>query len=530
METLQPVTEELARPTPASGEGKEGDEPGAGEAGTEQRVLMLARVGQDEALAERALSKAGYELVVGRDGERLAAEIDAGAGALIVTAEALTPEHLGHLLDALERQPPWSDLPVLALPQEESASARWTAQAMERLGNVIVLERPLKNASLVSSVKSALRDRSRQYRFRDMLSRLDEVERQRHQFLVDLGHEVRNPLAVIRTSLSLLGELGGEGDDKRRRQPIELIERQTEQLSRLIDDLLQVTRFNVGRLALRRTATDLAEVVESTLDNFSLLAKAGGGSLDLEIDEGEVPVSADPVSLEQMIFHLVRGAIRDTRPGERASLAVRAEENHAVLTVTAGDGSDGAGGGEGNGGGEGGLAQSMPIVRNLAELHGGQVEIRHEGGRREVEVRLPRRAEGGKKRRPRKRRKGESLSVLVVEDSPDGREGLTTLLELKSFKVTSAGSGKEALAKVDKAKPEVALVDIGLPDMDGYEVARELRRRFDSQLTLIALTGYGQPDDRRKALEAGFDLHLVKPVDPQQLFDLLGDIAAGPEG
>jgi CheY-like chemotaxis protein/signal transduction histidine kinase len=525
METLQPVTDELARPTPPDPEAGDADRGGGGE-GKEQRVLMLARVGQDEALAERALSKAGYELVVGRDGERLAAEIDAGAGALIVTAEALTPEHLGHLLDALDRQPPWSDLPVLALPQEESASARWTAQAMERLGNVIVLERPLKNAMLVSSVKSALRDRARQYRFRDMLSRLDEVERQRHQFLVDLGHEVRNPLAVIRTSLSLLGELDGEPSDKRRRQPIELIERQTEQLSRLIDDLLQVTRFNVGRLALARTATDLAEVVESTLDNFSLLAKAGGGGLDLELDEGEVPVSADPVSLEQMIFHLVRGAVRDTRPGERARLAVRAEENHAVLTVTAGDGSDGSGGGEV----KSELAQSMPIVRNLAELHGGQVEIRHQEGRRVVEVRLPRRAEGGKKRRPRKRRKGESLSVLVVEDSPDGREGLTTLLELKSYTVTSAGSGKEALAKVDKAKPEVALVDIGLPDMDGYEVARELRRRFDTQLTLIALTGYGQPDDRRKALEAGFDLHLVKPVDPQQLFDLLGDIAAGPDG
>ena len=519
METLQPVSEELATPTSATAR-EEG-----GEGGNEQRVLMLARVGQDEALAERALSKAGYELVVGRDGERLAAEIDAGAGALIVTAEALTPEHLGHLLDALERQPPWSDLPVLALPQEESASARWTAQAMERLGNVIVLERPLKNAMLVSSVKSALRDRARQYRFRDMLSRLDEVERQRHQFLVDLGHEVRNPLAVIRTSLSLLRELDGEPAEKQRQQPIERIERQTEQLSRLIDDLLQVTRFNVGRLALKRTATDLAEVVESTLDNFSLLAKAGGGSLDLEIDEGEVPVSADPMSLEQMIFHLVRGAIRDTRPGERARLVVQAAENHAVLTVTAGDGSDASGGGEG----DSELAQSMPIVRNLAELHGGQVEIRHQEGRREVEVRLPRRAEPGKKRKPRKRGKGETLSVLVVEDSPDGREGLTTLLELKKYKVTSAGSGKEALDKVDKAKPEVALVDIGLPDMDGYEVARELRRRFDTQVTLIALTGYGQPDDRRKALEAGFDLHLVKPVDPQQLFDLLGDIAAGPE-
>jgi CheY-like chemotaxis protein len=356
-----------------------------------------------------------------------------------------------------------------------------------------------------------------------MLSRLEEVERRRQQFLVDLGHEVRNPLAVIGTALSLLRELDGDGAAKRR-QPVELIERQTEQLSRLIDDLLQVTRLNVGQLALRRSATDLAEVVESTLANFSLLAKAGGGELELDIEAGEVPVSADPVSLEQMIFHLVRGAVRDTRPGDHARLEVRAEENHAVLRVVAGDGSaeDGEGDSE--------LAGSLPIVRNLAELHGGRVESSLEEGRREVEVRLPRRARPGRKRRSRKRGQKGALSVLVVEDSPDGREGLTALLELRHFSVTSAGSGKEALAKVDEAKPDAALVDIGLPDMDGYEVARQLRQRFDSQITLIALTGYGQPDDRRKALEAGFDLHLVKPVDPQQLFDLLADIAAGPEG
>lgn len=517
METLEPVTDRTTSPAPATAEAE------AGEAATpagEERVLMLARVGQDEALAERALAKIGHELAIHRDGESIAAEIEAGAGALIVSSDALTPEHLGHLIDALERQPPWSDLPVLALPQEDSASARWTAQAMERLGNVIVLERPLRNAMLVSAVKSALRDRRRQYRFREMMSRLDEVERRRQKFLVDLGHEVRNPLAVIRTALGLLREL--DGDEARRRQPIELIERQSEQLSRLIDDLLQVTRLNVGRLALQRTTTDLVEVVETTLASFSMLANAGGGELDIEVDAGEVPVSADPVALEQMIFHLVRGAVRDTRPGERARLAVHAEENHAVLAVTAGAG--------GAGEGESELAQSLPIVRNLAELHGGRVEVRHDGTVREVEVRLPRRAHAGVRRRVKKRRPGAPLSVLVVEDSPDGREGLTTLLELKSFKVTSAGSGKEALAKVDQARPEVALVDIGLPDMDGYEVARELRRRFNSQLTLIALTGYGQPDDRRRALEAGFDLHLVKPVDPQQLFDLLGDIAAGPEG
>jgi CheY-like chemotaxis protein len=494
------------------------------------RLLMLARVGLDEATAEKVLPKAGYELLIRRTGEEIAAEIEHGAGALVVSSEALTPEHLGHVLEALRLQPPWSDLPVIALPQEDSASARWTSQAMERLGNVILLERPVRNSMLLSAVKSALRDRGRQYRFRELLSRLEEVERRRNDFLVELGHEVRNPLGVIRTALSLLRELDDDGDPARREQPLELIGRQTDQLSRMVDDLLQVSRFNVGKLALQRTTTDLSEVVEATLHRFSLLAKSGGGELELDLEQAELPVQADPVSLEQLIFHLVRAALRDTPAGGRARLTVAADDGNAVLAVAAGAAPAGAPAEVSD---RSELTQSLPIVRNLAELHGGRVEVLDGAAGRQVVVRLPRR-QAGVAHRPRRRRsaapKGDQpLSVLVVEDSPDGREGLESLLELKHFKVTTAANGEEALAKVGTTRPDVAVVDIGLPDMDGYEVARRLRERFDGSLTLIALTGYGQPDDRRRALEAGFDLHLVKPVDPEQLFDLFADLAAAPD-
>ena len=510
------------RPAPAGAGGVAAVPHAAGEA--EVRVLMLARVGLDEALAERALPGAGIELEIRRSGEEIAAEMENGAGALMVSSEALTPEHLGHLLDSLQHQPPWSDLPVIGLPQEDSASARWTAQAMERLGNVIVLERPVRNSTLVSAVKSALRDRGRQYRFRELMSRLEEVEQRRNAFLVELGHEVRNPLGVIRTALSLLRELDGD-DPGRREQPLELIARQTDQLSRMVDDLLQMSRFNIGKLALQRSSTDLSEVVESTLHRFSLLAKAGGGDLELDLAPVELPVRADPVSLEQMIFHLVRGALRDTGPGGRARLSVGAEDDSAVLTVAAG--ASPAGDGE-DAGETSELAQSLPIVRNLAELHGGRVEMSDGGGGRQVVVRLSRHRPGATRRRGRRRGRAAQrpLSVLVVEDSPDGREGLRSLLEFKHFKVTTAADGAEALERAEATRPDVAVVDIGLPDMDGYEVARLLREGRDGGLTLIALTGYGQPDDRRRALEAGFDLHLVKPVDPEQLFDLFADLAA----
>ena len=500
--------------------------PGAGTSpageGAEGRVLMLARVGLDEALAEKVLTKAGIELLVRRGGDEIAELLAGGAGALIVSAEALNPTSLRQLLDALADQPPWSDLPILALPQEESASSRWTTGAMERLGNVIFLERPVRNSTLLSAVRSALRDRKRQYRFRAMLSRLERVERKRSEFLVELGHEVRNPLNVVRNAASILRELGDGGPSEDRERALELIERQTTQLSRMVDDLLNVSRFNLGQIALERRTVDLGAVVRETLERFSLTAKAEGEELGLDLDADEVPVQADRESLEQVIFHLVRAAIRDAPAGGKVRLEVAADGPRATLTVRAAAGEDTPA-----------LDQALPIVRNLLELHGGRVEGRRDDDETVVVASLPRRAveRGGRRHREAAgapARDGGPLSVLVVEDSSDGREGLRQLLELKSYRVRMAADGGEALDAVREERPDVALVDIGLPDMDGYEVARRLRAEEDGgePLPLIALTGYGQPDDRREALEAGFDLHLVKPVDPDQLFGLLADLAA----
>jgi len=500
--------------------------PGAGTSpageGAEGRVLMLARVGLDEALAEKVLTKAGIELLVRRGGDEIAELLAGGAGALIVSAEALNPTSLRQLLDALADQPPWSDLPILALPQEESASSRWTTGAMERLGNVIFLERPVRNSTLLSAVRSALRDRKRQYRFRAMLSRLERVERKRSEFLVELGHEVRNPLNVVRNAASILRELGDGGPSEDRERALELIERQTTQLSRMVDDLLNVSRFNLGQIALERRTVDLGAVVRETLERFSLTAKAEGEELGLDLDADEVPVQADRESLEQVIFHLVRAAIRDAPAGGKVRLEVAADGPRATLTVRAAAGEDTPA-----------LDQALPIVRNLLELHGGRVEGRRDDAETVVVASLPRRAveRGGRRHREAAgapARDGGPLSVLVVEDSSDGREGLRQLLELKSYRVRMAADGGEALDAVREERPDVALVDIGLPDMDGYEVARRLRAEEDGgePLPLIALTGYGQPDDRREALEAGFDLHLVKPVDPDQLFGLLADLAA----
>ncbi|HEX2251920.1 MAG TPA: response regulator [Thermoanaerobaculia bacterium] len=510
-------------------------------ASTEGRVLMLAKSGLAEAVAEKVLGREGIELVVRRTGAEAAAELARGAAVLIVGAEAITPDNLTPLLDFVESQPPWSDLPVIALPVEDRASGRWSRRAIERLGNVIFVETPVRDALLLSAVRSARRDRERQYRFRRLLSRLDELERQRSEFMVGLGHEVRNPLGVIRTSLSVLRELddnansqnrapAGKGRGKKgpaakgrpatadtpeRGQPIDKIERQVEHLSRLLDEVLRVSRFSLGQLALERRTVDLGEVVRDAVDRLSLAEQAAAAGCELAIEAGEAPVQADPGSMEQILYHLVRSALREAQEGRRVTVVTSTENDQAVLRVRGEDG-------EPVDGGIPAEVQSLPIVRNLVELHGGTVEVEPGPGFAAV-ARLPRRGVQGARRPARPRRGGESLSVLVVEDSDDAREALQQLLELHDFRVTAAADGGQALARMGEAAPDVALVDIGLPDMEGYELARRLRE-VDGDLPLIAMTGYGQPEDRRRALDSGFDLHLVKPVDPEQLFDLLSGI------
>ena len=520
----------------------------------EERVLILAPAGRDAALACQVLGSAGLPCAACADGPGLCREIEAGAGAVILSEEALSGWMVHGLRALLERQEPWSDLPLILVVDGGDSSDKALA-TLAPCSNATILERPVRINTLVSAAQSSLRARRRQYEVRDLLHGQAETDRRKDEFLAMLGHELRNPLAAIRNAVFILRELEAQEPRAfaaslqgqramrliaRQRQ---VIERQAGNLARMVDDLLDVSRVTLGKIRLDLQTVDLREAVERCLSELGMAALAASHGLELGVDAESVAVEGDPVRLEQVICNLLQNSVKYTPRGGRLSVSVRAEAAMGVVRV--------ADSGIGIPAdmlphifepftqvessrlhSEGGLGLGLPLVRGLVLLHGGRVEARSGGPGRgsEFMVSLPRKPEAASRLEPRaggaSRRAGGSLSVLIVEDNRDGRESLRELLEIWGHRVAVAENGATGLEQVFARRPDVALVDIGLPEMDGNEVARRVRAVLEPErIALIAMTGYGQPEDRRRALEAGFDTYLVKPVDPGDIGRLLDEIS-----
>jgi signal transduction histidine kinase/ActR/RegA family two-component response regulator len=509
----------------------------------EQRVVVLAPTGRDAVLACQLLSSMEVPGVPCAGAAELFAEIAAGAGAVVLADEALHPEVMEGLLAVLEQQPPWSDLPLIVFTRSGESSER-VLEALVPLGNATILERPVRLSTLVSAVKAALRARRRQYEVRDLLARQADADRRKDEFLAMLGHELRNPMAAIRNALWVLDEVGSQ--DEREVRQREIILRQTRHLVRMVDDLLDVSRVTLGKISLQRRPVDLRDVAERCLSELGMKSLARANDLDLAVETRTALVMGDPVRLEQVVCNLLQNAIKYTPRGGRLWISVDTEEAEAVFRVR----DTGVGLSPGmlqtifepfaqvessRQRSEGGLGLGLPLVRSLVEMHGGRVEARSDGLGKGTEliVRFPLLSKD--RRKPSSRRApptgtftlvkpAAGLHVLVIEDNEDGRESLRELLEIWGHQVSVAGSGPEGVEMAFSIRPEVALIDIGLPGMDGHEVARRIRSLLGAgEISLIAMTGYGQPEDRRRALQAGFDRYLVKPVDPAVLSQLLSE-------
>jgi signal transduction histidine kinase/CheY-like chemotaxis protein len=519
-------------------------DPGRERERREERVLILAPTGRDSTLACQVLGAAGLDCGSCADGGSLYREIEAGAGTVILAEEALTGWMVRALLAMVENQEPWSDLPLVIIVDGGDASEKVLA-TLAPLTNATILERPVRVNTLVSAVQSSLRARRRQYEVRDLLRGQAETDRRKDEFLAMLGHELRNPLAAIRNSLFILEQAGPQEPGPERQRQV--IERQTGNLVRMVDDLLDVSRVTLGKIRLDMQTVDLSEAVGRCLSELGMAALAESHDLALAVETERVLVEGDPVRLEQVVCNLVQNAVKYTPRGGRLTISVRTEAAMGVVRV------------KDTGIGipqamlphifepftqiessrlrsEGGLGLGLPLVRGLVLLHGGQVEARSPGPGSGSEFvvslpltpaaarprRLPRGADDGVSRRPA----AGGLRVLVVEDNLDGRESLRELLEMWGYEVDLAATGTQGLEKALAAPPDAALIDIGLPEMDGNEVARRIRAALDAdRIALIAMTGYGQPEDRRRALAAGFDTYLVKPVDPADLSRLLAEIS-----
>jgi signal transduction histidine kinase len=493
-------------------------------------VLILAPFGRDAPLAARTLRDVAPSKICA-DIDELCKEL-ATASAVLLAEEALKPASLRTLTTALRTQPGWSDLPVIVFTRTRgSASAyRRNVEELAQLGNVTELERPVHPITLISAVRAAIRARHRQYQMRELIAQMEAALQQRDEFLAILGHELRNPLGAIANAVELSGRRDPDGPDE-----LAMIKRQVKVLSRLVNDLLDVSRVTSGKISLLRERIDVVELVERLVHEAAPEARRSQVHLSVSSDPGPLYIVGDQVRLEQVFNNLLGNALKYTPARGRVEVVIAHEDDEVVVRVrdsgvgipedalpyifdlfTQADMTiDRA---------RGGMGIGLTLVRSLAQLHGGTVRATSAGPGKgsEFTVALPLTEEGvATAARPPAPQTVGGRRVLLIEDNSDNRTSLKELLEELGHVVEVARTGVEGVELALASLPEVALVDIGLPELDGYQVAQRVRSALGARIRLIALTGYGQPEDIRRARAAGFDAHLVKPVDLDHLERLL---------
>jgi len=370
---------------------------------------------------------------------------------------------------------------------------------------------------------------------------LREEHRRKDDFLATLAHELRNPLAPIRYAVAASRKQGLSKE--KREQGRQIIERQLEHMSRLLDDLLDIARVMHDMLTLRKRRVELRSVIGAAIETCRPKIDAKRHTLAVDLPPQPIEIDADPVRLAQVLTNLLINAAKFTNPGGRIELNARREHRNLIVSV------------RDNGQGmtpemiphlftlfsqantalersEGGLGIGLALVRGLVALHGGSVEAHSDGLGRGSEFRvslpvvapMPERVSqsAGQASEP-----PAPLRVLIADDNRDGADSCATLLEVTGHTVKTAYDGREAFELAEQFHPDVALLDIGMPKLNGYELAHLIRGEpWGGTVVLVAITGWGQDEDRRRALAAGFDHHLVKPIDPNQLDVLLRNIGA----
>lgn len=499
----------------------------------EQRVLIFPPSRRDGEATLHVLQQAGLTCCICQSGATLAAQLDEGAGAIVLTDSGLMDPEFEAVLASLNQQPPWSDIPIVLLCHSGSQST--TTPMLERLTNATLLDRPTSARTLISAVQAAIRVRLRQYQARDQLEALKRAEedlrnadRRKDEFLAMLAHELRNPLAPIRNASELLMRLAPENE--RMQSMAAIIKRQITQLTRLVDDLLDVSRITRGRIELQQVPVELSAVIAQAMESVEPLMRAKRHKVMMAVGYQPLYVKGDQARLVQCIANILTNSAKYTDPGGAIRIDVREEQSMALIAITD------------NGMGiphellsrifdlfvqsdrsldrsEGGLGIGLSVVRRLIEMHGGQVSASSDGlgHGATFEVRIPTIAPPAVAQEDPGDALAPSKRVLIVDDNADAGNSLAMILNERGHVAEVVYGSSDALKRVTEFNPEVVLLDIGLPGMDGYEVARRIRGG-GCPARLVALTGYGQSEDFRRSYHAGFDAHLVKPVEMAELF------------
>ena len=503
----------------------------------------ILNVNDDDAtryLSTRTLRLAGYRVLEAATGEE-ALKLAAQERPDVVVLDVKLPDISGYeVCQRLRAQPHTASIAVM----HTSATFVTPDKKVRGLegGADAYLTEPFEGEELIATVRSLLRMRRAEQDLRRRAEHLTEADRRKDLFLAMLAHELRNPLAAITTAVSIL-ERRATVEPKDARM-VSIIQRQTNHLARLVDDLLDVSRLTRGKVELRQARVDLRGVLEQVLTVFRPQAESKQLKLESSLPPVPLWMEADTTRLVQVFTNLLDNALKYTNEG--GSISVKAErlvseDGSASTRVRVKDTGIGiraeilpsvfelfSQADESLERTRGGLGIGLTLVHNLVEMHGGRVEAHSEGPGQGSEFvvwlpLLPQVADAAQEvvlPELVKRRR----HILLVEDNPDARQALQDLLETWGHRVEVAADGLRGLELAVQRTPEVALVDIGLPGLDGYRVAEELRAKMGRGIRLVALTGFGGADDHTRAREAGFDLHLVKPVKPDDLSRLLSEL------
>jgi signal transduction histidine kinase/ActR/RegA family two-component response regulator len=511
----------------------------------EERILVFTPTGRDAELIRSNLRDAGVASLACQSWSALENQYRVGAGGILLSEEVLQDDGVSRLQHLLQEQPAWSDLPVMLLVGRKGDTAAMHA-ATRPVGNVTLLERPMRVAALMSAVEYALRSRRRQYESRQHLLALEraaddlsqserqlrEAHARKDQFLATLAHELRNPLAPIRNAMHILKR---KAADPTLAPLHDIIERQLGHLVRLVDDLLEVSRITRGKVSLHLEQLDIASILRGAIETSRPLIDAARHELQLQLPAESIQVRGDAVRLAQVFSNLLNNAAKYTEDGGCIRVSVRPEGDEVVVSI------------EDNGIGiepamldsvfdiftqvrdadaraQGGLGIGLTLVRSLVGLHGGRV-MAHSAGRNEgstFSVYLPIESVSANQARSKSETLGAAPSltgrVIVVDDNRDAADTLSMALRQHGAEVQTTYCAEDALGVLKPDVDTAVIADLGMPEVDGFELARRIRSSpGNSRVRLIALSGWGQVEDRARAEAAGFDCHFTKPADIEEL-------------
>ncbi len=519
----------------------------------EERVLIVAPVGQDASAMATRLDAAGFYSRVCNDLTECSREVVAGAGALVLTEEALELSQFSALLNTLKAQPPWSELPLIILTTAgESNLSSLLDLTVKAAGGVTLLERPISTNTLLRSIEVALRSRRRQYQVRALLAReqtlraeAENANRVKDEFLATVSHEVRTPLNAILGWATLMRS--GKIDASTAQRAIEAIERNAKSQAQLIEDLMDVSRIISGKMRLDIKPIAVTAIVKAAIDSVRPAAEAKNIRMEMLIDPAADKLSGDEGRLQQIIWNLLSNSVKFTPSGGTVQVTVSRKDSFTQISIhDTGEGispeflphvfdrfkqADASTTRK-----HGGLGLGLAITRNLTELHGGTIEAESEGEGRGATftVRLPTSAEVSPVRSVESESKDAAneasaisdppsltgIRILAIEDDPDSRELLRVVLEGFGAAVATASSAREGLAAMSGWRPAVIVSDIGMPDEDGYTFIEQVRSLDASQggnTPAIALTAFARVEDKTRALEAGYQMFAPKPVQANEL-------------